>query len=206
MFPSRAFRLGVTVGLSGLLARGCFDSDEKPEVLASDATTTGGADTGTGSSTTSQDTFGSTGDPDATCRDAIDCAAGCTAVTLGNDPDAELVDAIIFCILECGPGLNEAEAEKVLRLIECVTDDCVDSGFCDIFLPPPGTSSGGGDTTTSGGSSGTAGDTTAGDGANDTSGGGIDPVLQCQVCLIGGVTNENPSDAFTCLDEANDCQ
>lgn len=189
----RAFRLGVTVVLSGVLARGCFDSDEKPEVLTTEDTTTGGVDPTTTGSTTMLD-FSSSGDPDQTCRDAIDCAAGCTLVAINNDPDAELVDTIITCILECGPGLNEAEAEKVLRLIDCVTIDCVDRGLCDIFLPPPGTSSGGNGTT-------------GGSGGSSTSDGEppVDPVLQCQTCLISGVTVEQPSDDFACAEQAIAC-
>ena len=102
MRVSRAFRLGVTVVLSGVVARGCFDSDEKPVVLTTEDTTTGGVDPTTSGTSTGPD-FASTGDPDVTCRDAIDCSAGCTLVAINQDPDAALVDTIITCILECGP-------------------------------------------------------------------------------------------------------
>ena len=102
------------------------------------------------------------------------------------------------------PGLNEAEAEKVLRLIDCVTTDCVDRGLCDIFLPPPGTSTGADGGSDTGGSD-TGGSGTAGAPMGSSTSDGIDPLLLCQTCLISGVTTEVATEDFACSEQAIAC-
>lgn len=124
----------VRSGLVALAAAGagCFDSDEVFKVAA----TTTGADTTTTlpptttTSTTDPTTStGSTGDPDVTCRDAIDCIFECAAAVQAQTMDPNY-EPDLSCFLECEEQLTVPEAKKLLLLANCASEQCAMMGDC----------------------------------------------------------------------------
>ncbi len=168
----------VSAVLAVLALAACFDSDQKTVAAGTGGTTA--AQTGYTPPdpwTTGQGASSSTGPkpvPESTCRDAIECVFGCAAglpMPLPPEPD-------LSCFLDCDKGLDEEEALQLLRLVDCVAQQCAEKGFCDM-----------------GGSTGTGGDTGTGGG----SGGTIDP---CTNCILVNVQDPQPAG---CVEEAEAC-
>lgn len=178
--------LAVAVSLLGA----CFDSDEKPVPLDfTTSTTTGVVPTTTGSSTTSGGST-STGKPDVTCRDAIDCVVGCA----GELQQSKLPEPDLTCFLDCEEDLTVGEALHLFRLTECVTEKCITNGVCDFLVPtdPTGSSSGGessssgGESSSSGGSSSTGGSSSDGEPPPPT------PQEECLTCILANMRDPEP--------------
>lgn len=118
----------VVVGV-GLALVGCFDSDE---LLRSNEDTSGAEgntvavyetdDEGSDDNWTAEDT----GPGESTCRDAIDCLVTCQAVLILNPMD----EPDLSCFLECDKGLTTEEAYKLIKLAECIGNQCTDQGHC----------------------------------------------------------------------------
>lgn len=116
---------------AALVLIGCFNSDE----LASQGDTSssgGGTDTVTmysdesGGGGDDSWTGGETGPGETTCRDAIDCLVTCQfEQILNDDPEPDL-----SCFLECDKGLTKDEAYLLIKLAECIGNQCVDLGEC----------------------------------------------------------------------------
>ncbi|WP_146658584.1 hypothetical protein [Enhygromyxa salina] len=113
-----------------LVVGGCFDSDER--LRASEDTGSGEAgetfavyetdDEGSDDNWTAEET----GPSESTCRDAIDCLVTCQAVLILN-PQAE---PDLSCFLECDMGLTTEEAYKLIKLAECIGNQCTAQGAC----------------------------------------------------------------------------
>lgn len=120
--------LSLSLSFSFALLVGCFNSDEK--VRASDEA---GSDTSTGamySDETAVETddnwTGTSETGDTTCRDAIDCLIECQYELIASmDPEPDL-----SCFLECDQGLTVDEALILLKLGECIAQQCLDAGEC----------------------------------------------------------------------------
>ena len=152
------------MALVSLLGAGaCFDSDEK--FTPRSGTTTGEPDpttTGDGTSSTGYTIDNTTGEPEFTCRDAVQCMNAC-ALDLVLNPTTE---PDLGCLLDCvEDNLTVRETYNLLQLSNCVADVCEQQSEC---MPQGDT-----DGDTDGGSSGSS---TSGGGDN---GGIIDPCLQC---------------------------
>lgn len=215
MSTARAFRLGATVLVTGLLTRGCFDSDQVVVTAGSSSTTSAST---TGSATTAVPTTtgaSSTGEPALeTCRDTVACATACLFTMSGGG--ASQIDLIFTCLLECEPS-SVPEAIDVFNLIECVTQDCIDRKQCDILLPEENTSSSGGESSSSdggnssssdsGGSSSSGSSSSSSDGGSSSGGPSVNPTEQCLTCLLGGLgTPDSTLDPESgCYDEAVAC-
>ena len=159
---STTHRLASLVALLSALGAGaCFDSDETFEPRA--GSTTGEPDpttTGEGTSSTGSSLDNTTGEPEFTCRDAVQCMNAC-AIDLVLNPSTE---PDLGCLLDCvEDNLTVRETYNLLQLSNCVADECEQQSEC---MPEGG---GDTDTDTDGGST-----TSGGDG-----GGIIDPCLQC---------------------------
>lgn len=188
--------------LVGLLALGgaCFNSDEK--FRQSGTTSTTGATTSTTApdpTTETTTTVGSTGEPDVTCRDAIDCIFECAAAVqakLQMDPDYE---PDLSCFLDCEEKLTVQEAYKLLKLGNCASMVCSDLGAC----MPPDDTTGGGSSSSDGGSSSSGGSSgSSGSSSSDGGGGGgsvIDPCIDC--IFVHMLDPESPG----CQEFAMDC-
>ncbi len=155
----------------------CFDSDEKPVPLDLTTSTTGPGATTSGSSSSTSGGSTSTGEPDVTCRDAIDCVVGCAGElqqSMSPEPD-------LTCFLECEEGLTIGEALHLFRLTECVTNKCVDNGVCDILVP----------TETSTGSSSSDGGSSS-SGGSSTGGSPPGPDNPCLDCILANMLDPQP--------------
>jgi hypothetical protein len=175
--------------VSAWLLVGCFDSDEVFKVA--DTATTGDPGTTSSSSTTTTTTSTveeSTGDEpmgDDRCIDAIDCVRGCILdLAQSNLPEPDL-----SCFLECTKTLSEQEALKLLRLGNCISDQCVVMDQCE----GPGDDDTGGSSTGDGSSS--SGDDGGGDGD-----GLLDP---CLLCIVNGMLDPEPEG---CVALAESCR
>ena len=129
----------------------CFDSDEKVVPLAGSSSTTGPIVTTADSSTSTSSGSTSTGDADRTCREAIVCVQNCVIqlqISMLPEPD-------FTCFLECEEGMTTDEVLKLFRLTECVTNECIDEGQCDLLVPSDSTSTGEGSSSSSGSTGGT---------------------------------------------------
>ena len=127
--------LSVALGLfsvvaTGLAAGGCFDSDEMRS-SNTDTSSDGGdtvavysdeSDEGSDDNWTAEDT----GPGETTCRDAIDCLVTCQAVLILNPMD----EPDLSCFLECDMGLSTEEAYKLIKLAECIGNQCTELGLC----------------------------------------------------------------------------
>ena len=147
--------------LSVLGAGACFYSDETFEPRAG---TTGEPDpttTGDGTSSTGNTLDNTTGEPEFTCRDAVQCMNAC-ALDLVLNPSTE---PDLGCLLDCvEDNLTVRETYNLLQLSNCVADVCEQQDEC---MPEGDTD---GDTDT---------DTETSGGGGDEGGGVIDPCLQC---------------------------
>ncbi len=191
--PSRVRPELLLLGLLALVSA-CFNSDEK--FRQSGTTSTTGASTSTTSpdpTTETTTTAGSTGEPDVTCRDAIDCIFECAAAVqaqLQIDPSYE---PDLSCFLDCEEELTVQEAYKLLKLGNCASMVCADQGAC----VQPEDTTGGSDGSSSGGSSGSSGSS-----SSDGGGGGgsvIDPCIDC--IFVHMLDPESPG----CQEFAMDC-
>lgn len=168
--------------MAGALLGACFDSDEKPVPLSPTTSTTGPLPGTSSTSTTAAST--STGTPEVTCRDAIDCVVGCAGeLQMSNLPEPDLT-----CFLECEPGLTVGEVLHLFRLTECVTNKCIDQGVCDFLVPTEtssGSSSSGDESTSTGGSSSSGTGTGTGTGTSTT--GPAQPDNPCLDCILANM-------------------
>ncbi|MEM7153326.1 MAG: hypothetical protein AAF799_10825 [Myxococcota bacterium] len=165
----------------------CFDSDEKPVPLVFSTSTSGAViPPGTTSTTTGVEST-SSGEPEVTCRDAIDCVVGCaTELQISMLPEPDLT-----CFLTCEERLTVGEALHLFRLTECVTNRCIDLGVCDKLVPSESSSSDGGSSSSGGSSSGTTG------GGGDEGDG-----TECIDCILANMLDPAPPG---CIDLANAC-
>ncbi|WP_146158598.1 hypothetical protein [Enhygromyxa salina] len=128
-FMDKGRGLGLVAVVCTLAAGGCFDSDERlrsNEDTSSEAGETIAVyetdDEGSDDNWTAEET----GPSETTCRDAIDCLVTCQAVLILNpqaEPDLE-------CFLECDMGLSTEEAYLLIKLAECIGDQCTAQGAC----------------------------------------------------------------------------
>lgn len=183
---SSGARVAASVLVGSLLGWGCFDSDQT--FKAAESTTTGEPATTTGSTSTTgtTSTTATTGPMGGdTCEDAIECVSGCILdIATSNLPEPDL-----SCFLDCTQTLSEEEALKLLRLGNCISDECAVDGFCETG----GTT---GTTGTTGGSTG--GSTTTGGG-----GGGGGPLDPCLGCILQGMIDPMPEG---CTEYAEMCR
>jgi hypothetical protein len=200
---SPVLRVALVLAIAGWA--GCFDSDEVFKVAAVETS----GDPSTTSVSTTATTFpadddgDSTGDPmgDKTCIDAIDCVRGCILeLATTNLPEPDL-----SCFLECTKPLSEQEALKLLRLGNCISDQCVVAGAC---VGPSdddtGGSTGEGDSSTGEGDSSTGeGSTTDGDDGGGNGGGDDGPIDACLLCILNGMLDPEPEG---CVDLADSCR
>ena len=125
------FHCGAALALLCAFAPGCFDSDElraandtsdsaeegDTQAMYSDESDEGGDDNWTAEET---------GEPETTCRDAIECLVMCQAQALLNpEPEPDL-----SCFTECDMGLSTEEAYLLIKLAECIGQKCADEGAC----------------------------------------------------------------------------
>lgn len=120
---------GLGLAMATLALVGCFDSDELGG--SNGDTTSEGGDTiavyeedseGGDDNWTAEDT----GPGESSCRDAIDCLVSCQAVLILN-PQAE---PNLGCFLKCDMGLTTEEAYKLIKLAECIGNQCTLQGSC----------------------------------------------------------------------------
>ena len=164
----------------------CFDSDEKNVEVNLPANDTGTPVLPPGTTSTTTGGSTSSGEPEVTCRDAIDCVVGCaTELQVSELPEPDLT-----CFLTCEERLTVGEALHLFRLTECVTNKCIDQGVCDKLVPTESSSSDGGSSSTGGSSSGTTG------GGDDGSG------TECIDCILANMLDPAPPG---CIDLANAC-
>lgn len=181
-------RLGsilLALGFAGVAFGACFDSDEKFVPLSPTTSTTGPLP-GTSSSSTTAMGSTSTGTPDVTCRDAIDCVVVCASELMAS----ELNEPDLTCFLECEENLSVAEALHLFRLTECVTNRCIDLGVCDILVPTETTSSSS-SSSTGGESTSTGGSSSSSTGTSSTTG-DDGPSNPCLDCILANMLDENP--------------
>lgn len=166
---STSHRIGSLLALLVLAGTaGCFDSDEKFEPRAGttgepDPTTTTAV--GTSSSTGTIDP--TTGEPDVSCRDAVECIQDCSTMLI-TDPS---IEPDLGCFLDCEEQLTVREAYHLLRLANCAAAECEMREACS----PGGDTDGDTDTD----ASGDAGD----DGL-------VDP---CLLCVFLEMNASNPT-------------
>lgn len=110
---------------------GCFNSDELKSV-GDTGSTVGDSDTvamysdETDGENDDSWTAEETGPAETTCRDAIDCLVMCQAQQLFNmEPEPDL-----SCFLECDMGLTTEEAYLLIKLAECIGNQCAADGSC----------------------------------------------------------------------------
>lgn len=119
----------LSLSFSFALLVGCFNSDEK--VRASDEAETSSTSTGAMYSDetaveTDDNWTGTSETGDTTCRDAIECLIECQYELIANDdPEPDL-----SCFLECDKGLTVDEALALLKLGECIAEQCLEAGEC----------------------------------------------------------------------------
>jgi uncharacterized membrane protein YgcG len=181
--------------MSAWLLVGCFDSDEVFKVASTATTGDPGTTSGSSTITTTTSTVEeSTGDEpmgDDRCIDAIDCVRKCILdLATSNLPEPDL-----SCFLECTKTLSEQEALKLLRLGNCISDQCVVMEQCE---GPSDDDTGGSSTGDGGGSSGSSS-------SSDGGGGGdgdalLDPCLQC---IVNGMLDPEPEG---CVALAESCR
>lgn len=133
------------------------------------------ASDGSASSTGVPPSTATEGNPDLTCRDAIDCVVDCASEL--QQMDAAEPD--LTCFLECEEGLTVEESLHLFELTECVSNKCIDIGVCDELEP-----------------TGTAGEPDMGSGTGSGSGGsgssgGVSP-SQCLDCILSNIFDEHP--------------
>ena len=183
-------RLGsilLALGFAGVAFGACFDSDEKFIPLSPTTSTTGPLPVTSSSSTTAMGST-STGTPDVTCRDAIDCVVGCAGELMAS----ELPEPDLTCFLECEEDLTVAEALHLFRLTECVTNRCIDIGVCDILVPTETTSSSSSSSSSTGGESTSTGESSSSStGTSSTTDGG-GPSNPCLDCILANMLDEQP--------------
>ena len=159
---------------------GCFNSDEKVRATdeAADSTTSTGAMYSDETAVETDDMWTGTSETgDTTCRDAIDCLIECQYELIANDdPEPDL-----SCFLECDKGLTVEEALALLKLGECIAQQCLDAGEC--------ASADSGTDTGSGTDSGTGTDT----GPTDT---------DCLLCIAAYAMDPEPPG---CMELAAEC-
>lgn len=161
----------------------CFDSDQTEPVKAPEVTDTGGG----GIYTTAGPMTGTTSAPstetgDRTCRDGLACIVNC--ILTHEDPTPGPEEAL-ECILVCQEGMTSDEVLKLLRLTECVGDQCKLEGACETVDTGTGTG------------------TTSGSGTGTTTGGGGNTGLdECTQCLFAGLLDPEPPG---CLEQAANC-
>jgi hypothetical protein len=167
-------RLASIVALGAILSpASCFDSDEKYQPAAEATTTTGPSITTTSDGTSSTGSSSTTEAPEQTCRDAIECVVGCaTELQAAMLPEPDLT-----CFLECEEGLTTEEVLHLFRLTECVTNQCMAQGRCDILVPMDTST---GESSSSGGDSSSTGDT---DGTRPP---------ECLFCILGAMMDPQP--------------
>jgi hypothetical protein len=163
---STSHRIGSLLALFVLASTAaCFDSDEKFEPRAGSTTGTVDPTTTSGSSSTTGTPDPTTGEPDISCRDAVQCIQQC-AFDLITDPG---IEPDLGCFLDCEEQLTVREAYHLLRLGNCAAAECEMRDEC-----MSGDTDGGGSSSSSGG---------------DDGGGLIDPCLQC---VFLEMTNTDP--------------
>lgn len=174
------------MALGAWLVAGCFDSDEKAQPAAGTTSTTGPMST-TSSSTSTSGSSSTTAEPEVTCRDAIDCVFGCiTELQTSMLPEPDLT-----CFLECEPGLTSDEVLHLFYLAECVTNQCISDGYCDVLLPSESTSTGEGSSSSSSGTD-TGSSSTTGDNSTTI----------CLNCVVGAMMDPQPPG---CMEVAAQC-
>lgn len=170
-------RMLSRLGLAAALVSGCFDSDQKfKEAQTTGEDTTGDSTTMIPDPTTSSTglSSSSSGEPPATCRDAIRCVQGCAATLAMSD----LPEPDLSCFLDCEEGLTVPEALDLLRLANCASEQCAMQGVC---AEDTGTGSSSGGTTGDAGSSSSSGSSSTTDGGEDPD---IPPCLECVFVLM----------------------
>lgn len=177
----------VALGAYAWSLAGCFDSDEKYQPAAGSTSTTGPIST-TSSSTSTSSSSSTTAEPEVTCRDAIACVFGCiTALQTSMLPEPDLT-----CFLECEPGLTSEEVLDLFYLAECVTNECIADGNCDVLVPT--------ETSTSTGEGSSSSSTGTDTGSSSTT--GENPTTICLNCVVGAMMDPQPPG---CMELAAQC-